>query len=96
MGGRSDAQTQERAARADFFAGRLSGAGCFRAKSKTKAGDSQMEVIKQRVDFSQESTIEISGTRYVVSAHFDESREPPKPKLARLLQKEVQNQLLHL
>ena len=50
-----------------------------------------MEIDNQRVDFPRESAIDLRGTRFIVTSHFDKSGEPLESKVARLLQNDVEN-----
>jgi|GEM_PF-3064515 len=48
-----------------------------------------MELADQRVDFPRESVIEIGGTRFIVTAHFDDQQDALPQKVERLLKKAV-------
>ena len=48
-----------------------------------------METTTQHVEFPRESTIEIGGTRFIVTAHYDDSHDALPDKLIRLLKKEI-------
>ena len=55
-----------------------------------------MEINTQHVELPRESTINIGGTRFIVTAHFDDTREQLQPKIARLLQNYVEQQDSHI
>jgi len=48
-----------------------------------------MENTTQRVDFPRETIMDIGGTRYIVTAHYDEAQEALPEKITRLLKKAV-------
>ena len=51
-----------------------------------------MEAEQDRVDLPRENTLDLRGTRFVVTSHFDDtSGEPLESKVARLLQNDVEN-----
>ena len=50
----------------------------------------------QRIDFPRESVMELRGTRFIIAAHFDDTREQLKEKVARLLQNDVENMALRV
>ena len=51
-----------------------------------------MEAEQDRVDLPRENTLDLRGTRFVVTSHFDDAGgEPLESKVARLLQNDVEN-----
>ena len=48
-----------------------------------------MEAGLERVEFPRESVIDIGGTRFIVTAHFDDHQEALPQKVERLLKKAV-------
>jgi len=51
-----------------------------------------MEAEQNRVDLPRENALELRGTRFVVTSHFDDATgEPLESKVARLLQNDVEN-----
>ena len=41
------------------------------------------------IEFPRENVIDIGGTRFIVTAHYDETQDDLQTKVARLLKKEV-------
>ena len=51
-----------------------------------------METTDQHVNLPRESILDLRGTRFIVTSHFDDTNgEPLESKLARLLQNDVEN-----
>jgi len=48
-----------------------------------------MDMENQHVYFPRESVIDIGGTRFIVTAHFDEHQDALPEKVERLLKKAV-------
>ena len=55
-----------------------------------------METNTQCVELPRENVIEIGGTRFIVTAHFDDTREQLQSKVAHLLQNYVEQQDSHI
>ncbi|MCL2532298.1 MAG: hypothetical protein FWE40_09145 [Oscillospiraceae bacterium] len=43
----------------------------------------------QRIDFSRETVMDIGGTRFIVTVHYDDTKEALLEKVAKLLKKAV-------
>jgi len=55
-----------------------------------------MELSNQRVELPRENIIEIRGTRFIVTSHYNDAREPLKEIVIRLLQENVESRGLHI
>ena len=50
----------------------------------------------EHIAFESEAKMKIGAVTYLVSAHFDETRENLPEKIQRLLSLEVENRIAHL
>ena len=51
---------------------------------------------KEQIKFDSETKTKIGAVIYIVTAHFDETRENLPDKIRRLLNLEVENKITHL
>jgi len=80
----------------DLRTGRLPGARGIRAEGSAGAQESRREQegkmeqpVNNCIPLERESTMNIRGIQYVVTAHYDDAQESLPEKLARLLKKDV-------